>query len=145
MNDKNHTEGPVLVRKFPTASRGRDAFWLTDTSPDQDGKFVGNAIATAASSNPDAEANATRLAECWNRCLALDDPTVVDADWVATLPGAELTNSKEMAVIGDAENGFQIHRYGKESQWIFMGRPVPTRGHVRRLCEAFGVPLKEGQ
>lgn len=58
----NTTQGPWVVRTFPTLAHGLDAYWVLDAIPDRDGKVVANAICSMAATNDHAPGNARLIA-----------------------------------------------------------------------------------
>ena len=71
----SHTPGPWKIFEGWGADKRRPV--IVDSIPDVDGKFVGNCICFAASTNPDIEANANLIAaapemlECLKMVLQL--------------------------------------------------------------------------
>ena len=64
-----HTPGPWKIFEGWGADRNRPV--IVDSIPDVDGKFVGNCICYAASTNPDIEANAKMIAAAPKMLAAL--------------------------------------------------------------------------
>jgi len=60
--DSIPTPGPWLIRTFPTGRAAAPVMWVTDATPDQGDKFVGQAICSVTGTNPDAAANARLIA-----------------------------------------------------------------------------------
>jgi hypothetical protein len=58
--EMSHTPGPWKIFEGCGADKRRPV--IVDSIPDVDGKFVGNCICFAASTNPDIEANANLIA-----------------------------------------------------------------------------------
>jgi hypothetical protein len=83
-----HTPGPWVVRHFPTARGGTMAAWILDALPDQDGKVIANAIATAAGTNEDMDANA-RLIAAAPDLLAACEAILDKLDYLRDLWGDE--------------------------------------------------------
>lgn len=78
-----------------------------------------------------------------------DDGTPVSEEWLRSVGFLEYSTSEDIRLI-DLRNLVTFNRSRQTSAvtWWIGGSigPVtdmPTRGHVRRLCAALGIPLKE--
>jgi len=70
----SHTPGPWKIFDGYGSDRSRPA--IVDSIPDRDGRCVANCIAFAATTNPEAQANAARIVACVNACEGINPEAV---------------------------------------------------------------------
>lgn len=80
MADTTHTPGPWIVRTFPTGRAAAAVLWVTDATPDQGDRFVGQAICSVTGTNPAAAANAHLVAAAPELLAALRSVVATFAD-----------------------------------------------------------------
>lgn len=104
-----------------------------------------------AEASPECVADLLTLARAYLAANPADDATAVDETWLRAV-GWQTSPGSSAWVHTRLAGGLAVHLrltldecrlYDASAKWVAI--PVPaTRGHVRRLCAALGVPLTEG-